>query len=326
MKLRRELITVSMVALLGGCNPAGQTGNVTTPVSVTPAPTSTPAPTPSPTPTPTPSPTPTPASSGYTPIAQLTGSGTLLAASTGYALSNDVFAFGVGGFGEGLPLGYNIPAQSYLINNGPAQNFTFGPANLIPGSPAGTLRYRLASGVELAVIVPNGNVEQYVRFYDYIVPGSVVTNRIFGLAGIPTRSNDIPNQGTVAYRLGRLYGSAFVGRPGNRVQYDLSPSQVGLTIDFGARRITTQIDLIGTPVSGGANTSLGRIQLVATFDGVIISSSITQTNFTVPAMPQVAAGVLFGPQGQEAGFALAYATSNGIDSAMEINVVGSAVR
>lgn len=305
---------------LCACGGSG-TGSNTGPVVVTPTPSPAPTPTPSPTPTPTPTPTP----SGYTTFAALTGTQTLQSASASLIERDPPSVIGVNAYGQGVPLIYDAGVRSYTFNNlqGSAPSQTFTTGELQSGQPAGVDQYLKSNGNALSIIVPNGNVEQYVRLYDLFLMTDPARTRILGVAGVPTQSNDIPTQGSVTYRLGRLYGRAYIRANAVSTLYQLSHSTVTLTIDYAAQRITTQITFIGTPQSG-ADVTLGTLSGSTSFQGTSTSFIFSSTQFP-QLLSAVATGALFGPQGAEAGLALSL-DAQGQQQGLSLAAVGSAVR
>lgn len=289
---------------------------------------SAPAPTPTPTPTPAPTPTPTAGVPAYTPYAQLVGDQSFKTACA--ALRYDfspALPVPAAPFGSGPTLGYTSANQTYVVTPDArdsglfgTQPRSYGPADRDATAPAGVLGYaRTTNGfVERLTIGSNtagGSSPDYVRGFSLRVPlyGSAAAGspaaQYACVFGVPTRSDDLPTA-NVAYARGGLNGSATnYPASGSPESYAVTQSQVSVSVDWPANRLTVTIHMLGVlqTANGAASSSvdLGTYTGTATIDrtgsygGQLASSdrSIRDASF---------AGWFFGPQASEAAFSIGF--------------------
>jgi hypothetical protein len=309
--MKRSISTIFLTVLLSSC---GGSDNSSGPIAVVPAPAPSPAPspTPSPTPTPTPSPTPAPTASAF---ADLRGNVQLDTACGAFQSigTNPPQVTGISGFGDGKQFNYNPEALSIRSLGDGGYSATevpnFVSADIVQ-TTADLTSWTKPSGSSLTLLRPAG-AETYTRLIDYILPGDGKRDRIrvLCLTGIPTLSSALPTTGSVTFTRTSLAGTAYyvTGLFDNRTvtEMNLGRSTLSLTVDFGRRLITTNIEVIGTPVTGGADMRLGSVQGTVTFAGDAKGLTVTTLD-SKPATYVAAAGVSFGPQAQEAGLVLQF--------------------
>jgi len=74
--------------------------------------------------------------------------------------------------------------------------------------------------------------------------------------GLTTRNEDTPS-GSISYRQVGFHGAAFRQENGQEAQYDLKNSTLDLKYDFSNFSLDMLMTLIGTPMAGGADQTLG---------------------------------------------------------------------
>jgi hypothetical protein len=74
--------------------------------------------------------------------------------------------------------------------------------------------------------------------------------------GLPTSGEDTPS-GSISYRQVGFHGAAFRQENGQEAQYDLKNSTIDLKYDFTTFALDMLMTLIGTPMAGGADQTLG---------------------------------------------------------------------
>ncbi len=307
--MKRTIGSIFLTLVLSSCGGADNGG---APIAVVPTPTPSPTPAPTPAPSPTPSPTPTPTASTF---ADLRGNVQLNTSCGAFQSigTNPPQVTGISGYGEGKQFSYDPDTQSirslgdggYTASEVP--NFV---AADISQTTSDLTRWTKSSGSSLTLLRPAG-AENYTRLIDYVLPGDGKRDRVrvLCLTGIPTLSSALPTSGSATFTRTSVAGTAYyvTGLFDNRTvtEMSLGRSTLSLTIDFGRRLVTTNMEIIGTPVTGGADMRLGSVQGTVTFDGDAKGLTVTTLD-AKPAAYVAAAGVSFGPQAQEAGLVLQF--------------------
>lgn len=305
--MKRTFSSIFLTVALSSC---GGSDDGSAPIVVVPAPT--PSPTPSPTPAPTPTPSPTPTASTF---AELRGNVQLDTACGAFQNigTNPPQTTGISGYGDGKQFSYN-PDNRSIRSLGDGGYTTSEVPNFIAADISQTAsdltRWTKSSGQSLTLLRPAG-AENYTRFIDYVLPGDAKRDRVrvLCLTGIPILSSALPTSGSVTFTRTSVAGTAYyvTGSLDNRTvtEMSLGRSTLSLTVDFGRRLVTTNMEVVGTPITGGADMRLGSVQGTVTFDGDAKGLTVT-TSDSKPALYVAAAGVSFGPQAQEAGLVLQF--------------------
>lgn len=202
---------------------------------------------------------------------------------------------------------------TYLAPGGPRVTFT--AADEVPGQSTPLARLfnkpNPAGGVfggSLTTPRVNAVPLSYTRFGTFFStgPGVPLDGHAFVL-GEYTRSNDLPKMGTASYTTS-VGGSAIVlGAP---APHNLTGSTATFSANFATGDITTGINLVATPIFGGARIALDRLSGIGSisgpkpgFTGVFTGSGSVEGSFS---------GAFFGPKAVEFGYSFLVGGTSGL--------------
>lgn len=136
--------------------------------------------------------------------------------------------------------------------------------------------------------------------------------------GLTTRDEDTPS-GSISYRQVGFQGAAFRQESGQEVQYDLANSKIDLRYDFSNFSLDMLMTLIGTPLKGGADQTLG---LFTEKDNTVVGGKNDIDGFVVKSGTDTVMGAFslrfYGPGATEYGLAF------GMNASSELKAAGAA--
>lgn len=329
--IARPLIPLMLVM---GCSPTQTAAPVAVTPTPTPAPaptpTPTPAPTPTPTPTPTPAPTPTPTpppsgSASYMRFAEIyitrLGAGiTLPSACSGLEQRGTPPAvLAASNFGQGFSYRFVLTPQVWGVT-GDGLSLTFDGRTVdFSNTTAEVAHATVLAGdpIRFSVTLPvaGGAGLDYARLAQVTAPLAGAERRYQCVIGISTLAADLAAAPTGGYGRAAVLGEARIGGAEHR----LTGSSVSFSANFTQRTISVTLQLIATPVAGGAAVDLGTYSASGAIDpangnfnvaltgGTLPVTGAISGRFFGPAAIEVAAafGGRVGPSGSNPGFAFA---------------------
>jgi hypothetical protein len=257
----------------------------------------------------------------YTAFKDLTGVQKLKTGGLRYSfgpLPGGGFGFlttGVEAFGSGVKASYNADtgAITYVTPAGLAVTFTAADELLGQSTPQARLYNKVnpagdVFGGSLTTPVVNAVSLSYTRFGTFYSfgPTTPLDGHAFVL-GVPTLARDLPKRGTATYT-SAVGGNAFVA--GAPVPLDLLGSTATFSANFASGAITTGLNLVGTPVTGGAAIALDTLSGVGAissakpgFTGLFTGTGSVAGNFS---------GAFFGPKAVEFGYDFVVSGTNSV--------------
>lgn len=254
------------------------------------------APTPTPTPVPTPAPTPTPSVS-YLRFSELAGDQQFLTSCAGLRFEGNIIARPATRFGDGFSLSYSANDDTFTVPPN-----TFGPADLIPGSPPGTRSYSNSRGL-FSVFEPvaGGTRLEYARNYTYSFLSSAWVHNYSCIFGVPMAAEDRLPGTAFFYPATAVGGEAYV-TAGTHQRHMITNSTASLIVDPTAGTVAVTIQLIGIPGGAGgapAPVPLGAFYALAPIEPLkpTVFGSFTSADRQIEQSS--VGGWFFGPQGKE---------------------------
>jgi hypothetical protein len=133
--------------------------------------------------------------------------------------------------------------------------------------------------------------------------------------GLTTRDEDTPS-GSISYRQVGFQGAAFRQENGQEAQYDLKNSTLDLKYDFTTFSLDMLMTLIGTPMAGGADQTLG---FFTEKDNTVVGGKNNIDGFVVKRGTDTVMGAFslrfYGPGAAEYGMAFGMNASNELKAA-----------
>ncbi len=133
--------------------------------------------------------------------------------------------------------------------------------------------------------------------------------------GLMTRDEDTPS-GSISYRQVGFHGAAFRQENGQEAQYDLKNSTLDLKYDFTTFSLDMLMTLIGTPMAGGADQTLG---LFTEKDNTVAGGRNNIDGFVVKQGTDTVMGAFslrfYGPGADEYGLAFGMSATNELKAA-----------
>ena len=133
-----------------------------------------------------------------------------------------------------------------------------------------------------------------------------------------TRAEDTPS-GSISYRQVGFHGAAFRQENGREAQYDLKNSTLDLKYDFTNFSLDMLMTLIGTPMAGGADQTLGSF---TEKDGTVVGGKNFINGLLVKPGIDTVMGAFslrfYGPGAREYGLAF------GMNATNELKAAGAA--
>lgn len=268
-----------------------------------PSPSPSPAPSPSPGQTPSPTPSPTSTSGAYLSFDALTTDRSFAYASI--RMFRAQTERGPYGYVRDPKLrqSYTAASQQWSFTNG---SLTFSPADIVETTPElvryfkpkadGTVEPEWDNSLTLYNPAIGAARLHYMRAYRLVdpitaafgPPYSMAPSINFGVIGDPTRANDAL-AGTLNYTL-RIFG-VVLSADGYAQRYDLAGS-TGTASITPQGKITTALNLVGTPLGGGAAVAFGTFTTTGNVSAIDVGFD-----------SGLARGTFFGPNGREIGAA-----------------------
>ncbi len=246
----------------------------------------------------------------YTPFANLTGVQKLKAAGLRYSFSTTPGSIGftftqLEPFGAGMKANYDAGTGNVTYTTPGGLSVAFTAADEVVGqsTPSARLFFKPnpAGGIyggSLTTPSVNSVPLSYTRFGTFFTQGTPapLDGHAFVL-GVPTAARDVPKRGTATYT-SVVGGQAFAAS--NPVSLRLTGSTATFSANFSTGAINTALQLVGTPVSGGATVALDNVTGVGSisgtkpgFTGLFTGTGTVNGNF---------AGAFFGPRAVEFGY------------------------
>jgi hypothetical protein len=256
----------------------------------------------------------------YTAFKDLTGVNALKTGGLRYTfgpLAGGGFGFSttaVEPFGSGVAATYDASSGNITYQTVGGTSVTFTAADEVLGQSTPQSRQFFkpnpAGGVfggSLSTPSVNTVPLTYTRFGTFFTTGSVapLDGHAFVL-GVPTLARDMPKRGTATYATS-VGGTAFAASAPFPMQ--LTGSTASFSANFARGTITTGLNLIGTPVNGGAAMALDTLSGVGSisstkpgFAGLFTGTGTVKGNFS---------GAFFGPKAVEFGYDFLVGGTNG---------------
>ncbi len=256
----------------------------------------------------------------YTAFKDLTGTNALKTGGLRYtfgALPGGGFGFSttvVEPFGSGVIASYDAGTGNVTYQPVGGVSVTFTAADEVPGQSVPQARLfnkpNPAGGVlggSLSTPSVNGVQLSYIRFGTVYTAGTAapLDGHAFVL-GVPTLARDMPKRGTATYATS-VGGTAISS--GGQAPLQLTGSTATFSANFTRGTIATGLNLVGTPVTGGAAIALDTLSGVGSisnakpgFAGLFTGSGSVNGNFS---------GAFFGPAAIEFGYSFLVSGTNG---------------
>ena len=223
-------------------------------------------------------------------------------------------------FGGGLQFAKTAATSVYAVT-GDGISLSFGPADYstLNSRPDADVWLKGSDLLTLEALTWGGTRMAYNRVF-YVNATKAGTMVVYAcVGGVPTLAFDVPTTGTASFPKAGMDAFASTSSAGTVTNYQPAKSAVTLSADFGAKKVTITLHLIGTTVGPlpHSDTDLGTITGNGTIDATtgLFSGTWSSTDRNVTGN---FAGSFFGPQAQE--FGLTYSAS-GNDGAGTPNFV-----
>ncbi len=202
----------------------------------------------------------------------------------------------------GASIKYDAAAQTYDVSGSSLASEVFPRA----GSTSPSVRdFYVGSG-------PAGNSGlSYTQFAAWTSTSVDHPGNYRAVIGVNTRDADIPKTGTATYRQTAIRGDIVEACGLGSCLYTIGNTKVALTADFATSILSTKIDLVGTPVAGGADVNFGSY--TGSYQSSLRTGSLVRTDGTT--LVNAGFGVeFFGPQASEYGLGfIVRGTNNNVD-------------
>ncbi|GHD01847.1 transferrin-binding protein-like solute binding protein [Novosphingobium pokkalii] len=243
--------------------------------------------------------TPTPPSSpSYATLDTLSGTHTMTA--TGVRMAS----FDGASQQVQLTIDYDPAAGSYVIKESGNTLVTATAANKLGAAANGAVAEYYSNAqtpwYDLLIYRPkvNGVQLSYTQIVGLSLTANANSNGNMLVTGIATRTDDMPKSGTARY-IGTVFGQGYSDR--NAYTFT-QKSTANLSANFATGAISTDLHLIGTSNTGGADKDLGTLSGT----GVLATNGSTFAGTFAGTTGAGFAGGFFGPAASEFGYGYAF--------------------
>ncbi len=217
------------------------------------------------------------------------------------------------GFGGGLNVAFASGAATYTITGDGLTPRVFGPADIDPAAPAGSIRYlKTVNGAPERFSIPTPSISGVPLEYTRAVTLSVTQIRplqYLCVTGVPTRVGDTPAGSNIPFARVGFTGTAYRQEGGSQRTYSLSTSVATFAANLTNGTVTVMIDLIGVEQTPGG--PVGGPIAIGTINATLDIDTSQPTYFGLlnrttgtTLISGTMGGWFFGPQGAETGAAM----------------------